>query len=268
VYASVIVAVDPGTPPAAALATGRSLASVIGCPLSIVHVATPGADDHHGWLESLAVGPGPTCTTTVLAGDNAADALLELQASKPDALLCLATSARTGIAEIALGSTASEIVRRIDHPVVLVGPNAQASTSIERIQVCLDGSDDAAAAADTAAVWALLLRAQLHLVRVAPPSTRDDPHDSVADLAALAHELRTSIAVRPEWEVLHDDHPADALVAYAASLPASLIVMTTRGRADVVGRVLGSTGMRVVRDATCPVLLVHHLPDERRARCS
>ena len=238
-YASIIVAVDPGTPADAAIATAGTIARAVGCRLRTVHYDT-----------------------------DPAAAILALQAAAPDSLLCMATSARTGLGEVAFGSTASEVVRKTEHAVLLVGPNARAVTRIERLLVCLDGSDEATAGATTAAVWALLLGAQVHLVRVAPPSTAGDPHDSVADLAALAHDLRTSIAVHPEWEVLHDDHPAAALVEYAASLPASLIFMTTRGRADMVGRVLGSTGMRVVRDAPCPVLLVHQTTHEGSTTCS
>jgi nucleotide-binding universal stress UspA family protein len=262
VYASVIVPVDPGTRLHEALATGVTLASAVGCPLEIVHVATPGAPDRGAWVDSLAgFVRAPMCTTRVIVGERAAAALLDLQAARPQSLLCMATSARTGIGEVAFGSTVSKIVRKTTQPIVLVGPNAHACTSVDRIQVCIDGSQDAVQAADTGAVWALLLGAQLDVVRVAPPSSSADRHDLAVDLAALADELRTSIAVRPEWDVLHDSRPHDALVAYAEDLPASLLVLGSHAHGDRIGRSVGSTAIRVVRDAPCPVLLVH-LPSE------
>jgi nucleotide-binding universal stress UspA family protein len=236
------------------------VASAIDCPLVLAHVTTPedsGRDE--GWLDDLAAASGvEACTTTVVDHRTPATGLLSLQAGRADSLLVLATVARSGVGELLLGSTAAEVARRSARPVLLVGPAAAVSAgdAIKIIQVCVDGSEAGEAAAATAAVWALLLDARLHLVRVAPPTEPGAPHDDVTDLAALAHDLRRSIAVHAEWEVLHADRPGPALVEHARHLPASLVVVTGPQRHDPVARLLTSTAARVVHDAPCPVLLL------------
>jgi nucleotide-binding universal stress UspA family protein len=142
------------------------------------------------------------------------------------------------------------------HSLLLVGPHARPTDELRDILVCLDGSEVAEAAARTAGVWASLLDLRVHLVRVAPPSTAADPHGGTADLQAVAHRLRTGLGVHASWDVLHCDRPAAALVEHARRLPASLIAMTTHGRTGALDRLIGSTAMRVVHDAPCPVLVV------------
>jgi nucleotide-binding universal stress UspA family protein len=50
--------------------------------------------------------------------------------------------------------------------------------------------------------------------------------------------------------------PAEQIVARADALGASLILMTTHGRGGIGRLVFGSTAEKVLRHATCPVLLV------------
>ena len=54
-------------------------------------------------------------------------------------------------------------------------------------------------------------------------------------------------------EVVHD-HPARALLRYAED--AELVVVGSRGRGEVRGLVLGSTGRDLMHDAPCPVAIV------------
>jgi len=50
--------------------------------------------------------------------------------------------------------------------------------------------------------------------------------------------------------------PADEVLAFADSVSADLIVMTTHGRSGIRGWIFGSVADRILRGATCPVLLV------------
>jgi universal stress protein A len=52
--------------------------------------------------------------------------------------------------------------------------------------------------------------------------------------------------------------PAKAIVEYAGSLGADLIVMGTLGRGGMAHFLLGSVAERLVRNAPCPVLTVRH----------
>ena len=59
------------------------------------------------------------------------------------------------------------------------------------------------------------------------------------------------------WPVTVDDHDAaGSLVARAEALDAALIVAATHGRSGLPGVLLGSVAAGIVRQATCPVLLI------------
>lgn len=53
-----------------------------------------------------------------------------------------------------------------------------------------------------------------------------------------------------------DGYPPDALVAYAAEVDASLLVVGTRGRGEFASLILGSTSHRAIHLAPCDVLVV------------
>ena len=62
----------------------------------------------------------------------------------------------------------------------------------------------------------------------------------------------------PEFICLPDD-PAMGICTTAAKLKADLIVLGVRGLGLVKSIMVGSTTDRVIRQAPCPVLSVHHL---------
>jgi len=53
-----------------------------------------------------------------------------------------------------------------------------------------------------------------------------------------------------------DGYPPDTLVAYAAAVEASLLVVGTRGRGEFASLILGSTSHRAIHLAPCDVLVV------------
>jgi nucleotide-binding universal stress UspA family protein len=56
-------------------------------------------------------------------------------------------------------------------------------------------------------------------------------------------------------------NPADELVAHCERVGASLVVVGTRGRGRVASAVLGSTSMRILEHAPCPVLIAKSTSD-------
>jgi nucleotide-binding universal stress UspA family protein len=64
--------------------------------------------------------------------------------------------------------------------------------------------------------------------------------------------------LRTRSAVLTSNAPAIAIVAYAANERVDLIVTGTNGRGGVAHLLLGSVAERVVQNAPCPVLTVHH----------
>ena len=78
--------------------------------------------------------------------------------------------------------------------------------------------------------------------------------ESVTYLESVAEKLKDH-----GFEVVTEQaegSAADVIIERARSLPASLIAMTTHGRSGVARALVGSVADEVVRNSTCPVLLV------------
>ncbi len=71
----------------------------------------------------------------------------------------------------------------------------------------------------------------------------------------LQQLVSTSGSVLPEF-VVQDEMPADAILSLARGREMSLIVMGTHGRRGFDHLMLGSVTERVLRHATCPVLVI------------
>lgn len=61
--------------------------------------------------------------------------------------------------------------------------------------------------------------------------------------------------MQAESEILHGE-PAKEILELADDLDASTIVMGTGGRNRLASTLLGSVAVKVIRDSSCPVLVV------------
>lgn len=96
--------------------------------------------------------------------------------------------------------------------------------------------------------------AVLHLsggVNVNTKDLADRQHQQVWELAAPVLDDTDVDVTRIELS----GYPADELVRHAEENDAVLVVVGTRGRGRVASAVLGSTSMRVLEHAPCPVLV-------------
>jgi len=136
----------------------------------------------------------------------------------------------------------------------------------EMIVVGVDGHEPAARAADRAAFLAQQLGASLHAVCAysddgASELRRGADVWHVSGIAA-AEALAESAASRLAVHVPHvtssavKGRPADALIAEATRLNATMIVVGNR-RVQGISRVLGSVAGGVAHHAPCDVCIVH-----------
>lgn len=135
----------------------------------------------------------------------------------------------------------------------------------------VDGSATAAEAATTAARLAVATDAQLIVVSAYERLEHKDPgpgghddstssedaaldiaHAAIAALTATFPDLRARAQAR-------QGRPADALLASAEAVDASLIVVGNK-RVQGVSRVLGSIGTEVLHKATCDVYIAYTHP--------
>ena len=260
-FSTVFVPLD-GTPRAAsALELASALARRTGAALELVTVASPGLDvlEHELLLKAACAELTDVPSSWQVIKSNEVDvALADAVHALPDAILCMATHARTGILRAALGSTAEATVRRLNRPVVLVGPRTVVPARWDVVQACVDPTSELSRRAVPAAVaLARVLGARLWLVEVQPAGEQragSDVPESVG-VAAMAATLHRD-GVDVDWEVLHGDDVVAELLAAQRSLGSSVLVTSSHARSGIARAALGSVTTSLVHRASCPVLVV------------
>jgi nucleotide-binding universal stress UspA family protein len=262
-----VVPLDGSAVAAAAVTPGRDLAEALGATL-VLMTAEPmilwheQLDEAQAYLAEQAAQTGYPAVETLVIEDQARQQAILSQGKAADSIVCMATHGRGGLGQAVLGSTAEAVLRASTRPVLLVGPGVDRGARRVRdgtLVVAVDGSDASEAILPAAADWVHWLGLRPWAVEVLPPpsGTAIEP-DPAAEGAAVHHAaqaLRDRDGKSAQWEVLHGADPADALVAFAERLPASLVAMGTHGRTGLARVTLGSVTMRVARDCTCPVLV-------------
>lgn len=178
--------------------------------------------------------------------------LRRIENTQPD-ITVMATHSRKGVASYFVGTVAEQVVRAAHHPVLLVrkGPR-DAAAPYRRIVVTTDLST----ASRSAFPWSRLLAAQFsaeliaHHVAEGPAGDTESKVEELRRFVAPDHE---GVAVRP---VVSHGRAWKEIVSLATSVEADLVVMATRGHDSVGDDLLGSTADRVLRYASCPVLIV------------
>jgi nucleotide-binding universal stress UspA family protein len=208
-----------------------------------------------------AIEIGPAASTTI-------DAARRLRAD----LLVAGTRGLTGWKRMLLGSTAAQLVRGADVPVLVVHPEDVGAPRRPRtVVVPTDFSEDASKAVDAAIRLlgrggderiVLLHAFHLPVEYVAPlpaPILLEDR--AQAHTAARIAAEKVSVRIREsgldvEIRVV-EGYPPEEIVRAAEETGADLVAMGTHGRSGWKRLVLGSTAERVLPSAPCPVLTVH-----------
>lgn len=210
----------------------------------------------------------------VETGKIAVDAILAA-ADRIDAdLIVLPSHGRTGIGRALLGSTAEQVMRRSNRPVLLLTDHMLANevdpdADLGPVVLTSDLSPDARVAHGPAATLARRLGLPLQWLSVVPvvaplpyksgaPVSPPQP-DAAALIGHREQELRkvaeTFGAGLPSVvKVIMDDDVAAAIVSDATSSNASLLVLATHGRCGIERLLQGSVAEQVVRHATVPVM--------------
>jgi len=145
--------------------------------------------------------------------------------------------------------------------------------SLDRILCPVDLSDcslHALAHAAAIAAWYESRLAVMHVLVTAPvlgappsfgastiPSTAVDEADRAAHLEALQQFIARAVGDSPlETTLVDGPDPRHEILAQARAFDANLLVMGTHGRTGVDHVLLGSVTEKVLRKASCPVLVV------------
>jgi len=190
-------------------------------------------------------------------------------------LLVMATHGHTGFKHFFLGSFVERAIRFSHCPVLVCqvsAPEEQTTPNVDfrRMLVAHDFSSQSLVAVDFAHQWARMLKAKTRLLHVI--DTESGVTGFEVELFSNWHEyhekkkkeaqkllqelIRGALKdIKAERRVTIG-HPGLEILSQAEDFAADLIVIGTHGGSVLERYLLGSVAQRVVREATCPVLLV------------
>ena len=167
----------------------------------------------------------------------------------------MATHARTALGHALFGSVAEDVVRGLEIPAVLVGPECLPTVRLEGpLLVCIDGSAESNVIVPTARDWALALGTRVVLVHVFHPLDVETATGPEVVVAAAVEELGPDLEV--ETRVIRGYSPASTIRALIEDLEPALVALATHGRTGLARAALGSVATAVVRHSACPALVV------------
>lgn len=165
-------------------------------------------------------------------------------------LIVMGTHGRSGVNRFLLGSVAERVLRESAVPVLTVRGESGKVPSIRHILCPVNDSEAARQSLALATEMAECLGATVTVLHVREPGGTDSIHDLCAWVPD-AQRGRCTVS-----EVTGGGEAALEIVKLSASLPCDLVVMGARHRSFFDSTVIGTTTVRVVRHAACPVLTV------------
>ncbi len=175
------------------------------------------------------------------------DVILRLARETAADMVVMGTHGRSGVQKWMLGSVAERVIRESPAPVVTVRQSPQ---QVRDVLCAVDDTSVSRRALGLAAAMSAGFGARLTVLHVEEAGA---PHP-VADLRSWIPESeRARCNLR---EVVRRGDPAEEILKAAMAEDTGLIVMGAPRRTFFEGMVLGTTTVRAVRHAPCPVLVV------------
>lgn len=218
-----------------------------------------------------------------------ADEINEVARVRSAGLIAIATRGYTGMKHAFLGSTTERVVRSAPCPVLVVRENEPASAKerarrgrtplqFRKILVPVDFSENSRLGLEYALRFAAEFRASLVIFHsvLAMPYVLGDEYiarempDLITNQQEYANEemekLRKKVSGKPgdiETEIAFGS-PVERITDYVAKKDIDLIIISTHGRSGLQRVLIGSTAERIVRHASCPVLVVPNRSVEKK----
>ena len=263
-FTDVLVPLDGSPAAERALRPALELVTRTGVPLRLLRrVLTDEAEEAAAYLAGLAdrYAGVADVETQIVDRDSIPDAIVD--GLEPGTVVCMSSHGSGGIKRAAMGSIAEALLRTLDRPTLVVGPQVtEDSVLAGRVVACIDGSVESERTLEPAHRWAEALGLPLWLVEVGQPG---EPADWItagdATQTARPAGLARRLGYVEGWDVFHDKHPARALAGIAGEWwPTAMLVMATHGRTGWDRLRLGSVTSATVHSAPRPVLVVPAAP--------
>lgn len=259
-----IVPLDGRDASVRAVPVAGRIATRLGLGVRLFGASGDDGPDMEAWMQSVAENhlAGKEVTVEVVDGGDPVTAIVT--AAGAGGMVCMATAASLLPHQGHIGSVAEGVTREMERPVILVGPEMDVSprANTTRLIVPVDGSPLSEAILPVAGDLAQALDVPAWVVTVVSPSIESSSHMGVdamtigvGYLRRLAGQLRDSHGIDAEYEVLHRDNPAEAIVDFTGD--DGTVVMTTHGRSGLSRLFGGSVATGVVAHSQRAVIVWH-----------
>jgi nucleotide-binding universal stress UspA family protein len=211
----------------------------------------------------------PMSTPRTIAERSPAKAIQTAATSERASLIVIGSSRRGAVGRVLAGTTAERLLHGAPCPVAVAptGFHADDDHAIDTIAVAYDRSDEAKSALLAATAIAPALGARLRVVEVLDQSRTVLPLMAGPDYDVMAHpeiEQPTRERLADVVAALPENMTAEAVVIIgdpgrelaAETERVDLMIAGSRGYGPRRAVLLGSVSGRLVRDASCPVLVV------------
>lgn len=190
--------------------------------------------------------------------------LLKLAREKDVDLIVAGTASKSGVARLVLGSTAEELIRNAEIPVLTIGPKVPPPEAgplvFKKIIYATDFTEESLRAAAYALSFAQDSGAHLYFCYVLGAGVDRSAKKDLLD-NAFKYALKQMIPpssydwCSPECVVEHGD-AADAILGLAAKVQADLIVLGARKASFWLTHIVHGLTPDLLAQATCPVMTV------------
>ena len=217
---TLIVPVDGSKPADHAFRCAQRLAAHLDpCDIVVMTASTYPDDRRRAHLDALVRDATETRIRAELVAGEPAEAIVRLTAECAGPVVCMATRGRGRVSAPILGSVATEVVRRVEAPVLLVGPGCEKDWwhYPAKLVACWADEDSNEILAP-AQEWSDALGMELWLETVLRPGDIRadlDPQRAFAPALALLGKDRGDV----QTVALHHQSPARAIVRSAAGDP-------------------------------------------------
>lgn len=235
------------------------LAHAFAVPIRFIHVDTssPWSDADPPVLRLHHLCAQQPMQVQVVADRDVALGLARAVTDK-QSLVVMAAHARVPAADVFLQSHLESVVRSVDGPVVVGGPRLAAERpKLSRIVMCVDADAPPVELIEDVATWSRALSMPVEVLTVLP-DTHGDVEESIPEqqvrVGLLAEQLGDA-GVVSKSVVLRGARPGHEIVRYVNVWPGTVVALATHARTLPARALLGSVALKVIRQATGPVLL-------------
>lgn len=227
----------------------------------LTNLATEILDEHRlvslmqAYLDAKRQELGDLCDQAEVATGHPAD-LIVARAAQSD-LVIMSRHGAGGLERWLLGGVTNKVVRSCQRPVLVVPCCQPGPAKLDRVMVCLDGSDVAERGLEKAKSIAQRYGSRLVLYRSVPLISAMDPEGELREAQAYLEAFRQQNAALVDQAIVQPSAARTYIADTAEELDVDLIVMGSHGRQGLARWLLGSVAEHTLHQVQRPLLVVH-----------